>query len=353
VLLPLMILTKTTALFLAPAIFWMVFARSGYNLRRFVPVAAPAAALAILLWLTYFLGLVRPHFLADFRYLFAANAYTGLTRVNFLLVLSTMFRDGRWMGPLLYPLALAAITVALLQWRRLRACPLVPALLLWTAGYMTFLAYHNNLQPRYYLVVAVPMTLLLVAVIEDLLLPRLYSAPARRMGLTLASIVVAAIAIPDARATLDFVRHPQYTLLRAADDVAAYIRQAEKGDPSHNPLILSISGSDISLMTGLPSICDDFGTLELADRIKRYRPGWYVAWNQIEDDKLDALWPLFRPLRVAAFPAMDDPDRNLLILYKLVPADAAPAPPAAKHPPTPRRLRTRVGQQPSVKQLEH
>jgi len=105
-------------------------------------------------------------------------------------------------------------------------------------------------------------------------------------------------------------------------------------------------------MTGLPSICDDFGTLELVDRIKRYKPGWYVAWNQVEDDKLDAIAPQYQLERVAAFPAMDDPDRNLLILYKMVPAITPPSHPARK-PVTPRRLRTKVGQQPSVNQLQH
>jgi hypothetical protein len=49
---------------------------------------------------------------------------------------------------------------------------------------------------------------------------------------------------------------------------------------------------------------------------------------------------------------MDDPDRNLLILYKMVPATTLPRHPARK-PVTPRRLRTRVGQQPSVNQLQH
>ena len=353
VLLPVMILTKTTALFLTPAVFWLVFARCGYRVRTFVQVAICPALLGLLLWLTYFFGIVRPHYLLDYRYLFSANAYTGMTRDNFLLVLSNMLRDGRWMGSLFYPLSLMAVAVVLVRWRRLAEHPLLVSLLLWSAGYMTFLAYHNNLQPRYYLVVAVPMTLLLVTVLEDLVLP-LFTHPSwHAAALAIATCAVATIVVPDVNETLTFVAHPEYTLIRASDNLADYIRKDARTDPKHNPLILSISGSDISLITGLPSICDDFGTLELVDRVQKYRPGWYVAWNQIEDDKLDALWPLYRPVRVASFPAMDDPDRNLLILYKLVPADAVPPPPPGKHPPTPRRLRTKMGQQPSVEQLVH
>jgi hypothetical protein len=49
---------------------------------------------------------------------------------------------------------------------------------------------------------------------------------------------------------------------------------------------------------------------------------------------------------------MDDPDRNLLILYRL---DAkAQTPEVRTHKPvTPKPLRTKIGQQPSVEQLEH
>jgi len=119
-------------------------------------------------------------------------------------------------------------------------------------------------------------------------------------------------------------------------------------------LILSISGSDLTLMTGLPSIDDDFGTYDMDVRVKQYRPGWYAAWNDVEDDKADAITPMYQMKRVAAFPVYDDPDRNLLILYRLDPATQTPAPSrhrARRHIPKP--LLTKMGQQPSSDQLEH
>ena len=352
-LLPALILTKTTALFLTPAIFWMLFASCAYRIPAFLRVAVPTGLLAIALWATYYLlGVVHPGHVLDYRYLFSANAYTGMTRENYAAVLAGMVKDGRWIGHTLYPLALAAAIVALSQFRRLAAYPLIPALMLWISGYMAFLAYHNNLQPRYYLVVAIPLTLLLPVVVEDLILPRIESETARRIALAVFTITIAAIALPDARQTLSFVRHPEYTLVRAANGIATYIHNDQQSDPAHNPLILSISGSDISLIAGLPSICDDFGTLELIDRVKQYKPGWYVAWNQLEDDKMDAMSPRYSLERVAEFPAMDDPDRNLLILYKLYPAGSQPPHPQHKKL-IPRRLRTPLGQQPSVEQLIH
>jgi len=49
---------------------------------------------------------------------------------------------------------------------------------------------------------------------------------------------------------------------------------------------------------------------------------------------------------------MDDPDRNLLILYRLDPTLQTP-PPTPRPQRTPKPLRTRLGQQPSTEQLQH
>ncbi len=347
VLLPLIILTKTTGLFLVPAIAWMLFATLGHRINPFLRIGLPAAGIALTLWLAYFVLLVRPHYLTDYRYLFSANAYTSITLSNYRTVLWNTVKDGRWFGTILQYASALAMLFAAFRWRRLRKHPLIPVLMLWALGYTAFLAYHNNLQPRYYLVVAVPLTLLLPVVIRDLIL-----AETRFKTITTvaAATLFAAIAIPDAVITIDIIRHPQYTLLDTARKIDHYILEDQKHDPAHSALLLSISGSDISLMTGLHSICDDFGTAELVDRVNQYRPGWYASWNLIEDDKMDALTPNFNVERVADFPAMDDQDRNLLILYRLTPADAETdsARKKGRH-----RLRSRFGQQPSNTQLKH
>jgi hypothetical protein len=353
-LFPLMVLTKTTAIFLLPAIAWLLWARAGYRVRLFLRLSLPPAILAAVTWLSYYLFIVRPHFLPDFHYLFEANDYTGLTPSNILSVLADTIADGLWIGRILYPLALlAAISVFLLRPRLLRN-PLIPSLLLWAGGYAAFLAYHNNLQPRYYLVVAVPLTLLVPVVFSSLW----SSAPRTRTPaetslhrLAIASIVavLTVLTVTDARQTLHYVRTPDYTFTAAA----AQIHQIISADPTHNPLILSISGSQLSLMTGLPSICDDFGTMDLPVRVKAYRPGWYVAWNQVEDDKMDALTPTYHLQRVAAFPAFDDPERNLLILYRLDPATPSQPTHPRRKSLLPRMLRTSLGQQPSPTQLVH
>jgi hypothetical protein len=176
-------------------------------------------------------------------------------------------------------------------------------------------------------VIVVPLTLLTVVVFAKTWSGSrpLYSPLALICGAALATV-----AVTDVRQTMEYVLHPEYSFA----DAANRIRKIVDSDPAHSPLVLSISGSDLSLMTGLPSICDDFGTMDLDVRVKAYRPGWYVAWNQVDDDKMDALASVYRLNRVASFPAMDDPERNLLILYKLDPIQTSPTQPARSHAAT-------------------
>jgi hypothetical protein len=276
---------------------------------------APIALLAVSIWGLYYGFVVRPHFLEDYRYLFSANSYSGLNIQNLFEVLSESLSDGMWIGPILYPLAILAILFSAFIHPRLLKNPLLVALGLWSMGYFAFILYHDNLQPRYYLVTVVPMTVFTVLVFERAFRVENW----RRLSTVPAAMVCAttliAMAVSDARQTLDYVLHPEYTFVTAAGQ----IRRIIDSDRAHNPLVLSISGSDLSLFTGLPSICDDFGTMDLEDRVKTYHPGWYVAWNQVDDDKMDALTSLYHVQRVASFPAMDDPDRNLMILYRLDP----------------------------------
>lgn len=345
-LLPAMVLTKTTAVFLVPAVAYMVWARAGYRLRTALQFSILPALMAIGLWLAYIVLVVRPHYLADYKYLFSANAYTGIELEPFPTVILNTITDGGWMGHVLYPLFFVVLALALFWRPKLFRNPLVPSLLLWVGGYFAFLAYHNNLQPRYYLVIAAPITVLVALGIDCF--RQDHTPRAKLVASLLAALAVLSIVVPDALLQLHFIRHPEYTFEAAVNG----IKRIVLSDKTHPHLVLSISGSDLTLMTGLPSIDDDFGTLDLDQRVKQYRPGWYAAWNELDDDKMDALTPLYRIERVAAFPSMDDPDRNLLILYRLDPAEPTTVKQTHKRH-TPKPLITKMGQQPSTNQLEH
>ncbi len=372
-LLPLMVLTKTTGVFLFPAIFWLLFASSGYRVKPFIRAEVIACGTGAVAWGAYYGLFVRPRYLLDYRYLFSANAYTGITRDTFWSVLHDTLRDGSWMGETLYVVAMAGLVALLagLCFPRFRGNPLAVALPLWIFGYAAFLAYHDNLQPRYYLVIAVPLTLA-AAIFFDALLTGAIGTFSRatndgqtragwvRWLLRIAAAVgggaVGFAAVHGAWQTVSYVRHPEYTWVSAAAQIDGAIERELAAGSSHSRLVLSISGSDLALMTGLPAICDDFGTMTLPDRVAAFRPGWFATWNDVEDDKMEALAPLYRLVRVAAIPAFDDPERNLLILYRLDPVSS----PGPKGKPgrrrflsVPNRLRAKVGEQPSPVQLKH
>jgi len=359
-LLPALALTKTTGVFLFPAIFWMLWASGGYRWRTMARLAATACTVGATVWGGYYTMYVRPHYLVDYRYLFSANAYTGITRATFWSVIGETILDGAWIGKTLAVLAGVAIVgaAAWLANRRKRANPLLGTLLLWIVGYAAFLAYHDNLQPRYYLVLAIPL-ILLVALCFDAILIGMESATDCKARLwtlraiaLLAAGVLGFVAVHGALMTLGFVLHPQYVWVSTAKQVRTIIDRERAADPKHSRLLLSISGSEISLMTGVPSICDDFGTMELPDRVARYKPGWFATWNDVEDDKLDALTPAYRLVRVATIPAFDDPERNLLILYRLDDA-GTPQRGRQRRRTVPHRLRTPIGEQPAPEQLLH
>ena len=346
VLLPAMVLTKTTALFLLPAVAYVVWARAEYKLWRALKLAWLPAVIGLGSWCAYFFGFVRPRYLEDYRYIFSANAYTNASTEPLGSLIGKTLSSGVWMGPVLCGLAVAAIVFAII-WRRLFGNPLFVSLLLWAAGYLGFIGYHFNLQPRYYMVVAVPLTAVVAIALDEF---RSAAIGPRWLAEAVVAVCLLAVVVPDAKQMVGFVLHPEYTFRAAAEGV----KRVVMSEPNHSHLLLSISGSDLTLMTGLPSIDDDFGTLTLDERVKQYRPGWFAAWNELDDDKMDAISPLFTPVRVAEFPAMDDADRNLLILYRLDPVeDATPARPQRLRKPVPKSMRTKIGQQPSVEQLAH
>jgi hypothetical protein len=103
--------------------------------------------------------------------------------------------------------------------------------------------------------------------------------------------------------------------VKAAHDLARYIDE----HPNGNRLLVSISGDEITLMTHLPSLCDDFGTKQLPDKLAQYKPGWWATWNDIDPGTLEDLHVHYSLEQVAKFDALDHPERDTLVLFKLHP----------------------------------
>jgi len=318
----LMMLTKTTAVFLLPALGWAMLLplwKSRKLFFRYAVAAAGAAAVTFGSWmaLVAHLGLMP-----DYRYLFFVNKYVKPPEFYWpLLSFWWSFHGGLWVDHILIPLAgllflgaLSAGTVLVKRTPRGRALLLDPVFgssVLAVAGYILFMTYQNHPQPRYFAVVAL-FSFLVVAQATEALLRG--TGWVRRTGWAVAATALIAVGL-NAVATLNFAAHPEYTFVDAAQRLTQYV----DAHPNGKRLLVSISGDQITMVTHLPSVCDDFGTQELVAKLTAYQPGWFATWNDLDPGTLEDLHNLYSLEQVAVFRAFDDPERNRLVLFKLHP----------------------------------
>jgi 4-amino-4-deoxy-L-arabinose transferase-like glycosyltransferase len=347
----LMMLTKTTAIFLLPALGWALVLPLWQNRRLVLRCAGAAActfAVTFGLWIAL---IVRAGLLPDYKYLFFVNKYIKPPEFYWPLVsFWWSFHGGLWIDPVLIPLAGLVVVGAVVAWllpsrhkagapadssssegsksggrkfeswkawgRRLLLDPVFGASVLAAAGYIFFMTYQNHPQPRYFAVVAF-FSFFVVAQGADALLSRTARMRvqwSRWAGWAVVSLAAGVAGVQGVR-TVNYARHPEYTFVDAAWRLTHYIDE----HPNGKRLLVSISGDEITLVSHLPTLCDDFGTEDLSSKLADYQPGWYATWNDIDPGTLEDLHNHFSLEQVARFQAFDDPDRNLLVLFKLHP----------------------------------
>jgi hypothetical protein len=326
-LLCLAVLTKTTALFLIPSTLFLIWHAYGYRFGALVKPIVMVAIAGLLPFGIYYGVFVSPRYIYDYHYLFAANVWEQPTSLTgYLAAFWYALHGALWIDPWLCGLALALLALAALFARAVWRNPLLIASLVACAGYIFFIGWHNNMQPRYYQVVAYSLIFSIALAAQALFdagrssQPRLLQTEKLIRPLGFAAVCLAVVtSAANLREILYWSRHPEYTWITAARRLTNYIDR----HPYGNRLLLSISGDNITMITHLPAICDDFGTWDLPQRIHRYQPGWYAAWNELDPGTLEDLHTQYSLEQVARFRAFDDPDRNVLILYKLHPLPLA------------------------------
>ena len=307
VLLCLMILTKTTAVFLIPAVLCSMWHPLRARPRAALHLVGITSVAAISLWLLYFFACVHPHLLADYRYFFKMNVYSKPDRwQGWLLVVGNVLRATFWIGrPLVWACLTLLLSTIILK-RPTWTSPAFVSSLLAIGGYVLFITDINNAQPRYYAVVAFFLIFTTCIALSDLL------RVSRFAGLAL--LLLCIIAMGKGLWEIGgYILYPEYTFVNAAKGIAEYVDR----HPNGNRLVVSVSGNDLSLITGLPSLCDEFGTMSLREKLGVYNPGWYAAWDDLDPALLADLRSRYSVEAVAAFNAFDDDDRDTLVLYKL------------------------------------
>jgi hypothetical protein len=320
----LMVLTKTTAVFLLPALIWAIAVPFRHNIRlalRCLLSAAVAFTVAFGLWMAL---VIHSGFYADYKYLFSSNQ-TIKPREFYWPFVSFWwsFHGGLWVDQILIPLAGLIVLGAALAWwntrtRKLLLDPVFGASLLAVAGIILFMACQNHPQPRYF-VVAAFFCFFVVAQGAGALLDtpndiRPHLSPQRIFGWAVVALAILAAAFNGLQ-TSYYAAHPEYTFVDAARRLTQYV----DAHPNGNRLLVSSSGDEITLITRLPALCDDFGTQDLPSKLARYQPGWFASWNDLDPGTLEDIHTHFSLEQVASYRAYDDTDRNILVLFKLHP----------------------------------
>jgi hypothetical protein len=314
-LIPVMILTKTTAALLAPAVLWLAWSAMGYTLGGLLRAVLAVAVLPAALLKGYAALVSAMGYGADYNYFFKVNAMSEIDWRQTLTTLSDFFQNCFWIDRALYPIALLILVLTLTWKRKLWSNPLFTASWIALAAQAAFIfRRQDDYAPRYFLVMLAPIIWVVALAFAELI------TQARKTAIIFLAAMVAA-AVANILMIGQFLTHRDYDLQAAAIGIQSVVRS----HPEQKPLLFGVSGAQISLMTGIPSINDGYSMEDMAAKLESYQPGWYIAWNSISPED-ESFLSHYRLEKVASYPVFDDDERNPLILYKMAPRDeSAPA----------------------------
>jgi hypothetical protein len=318
VLFALAMLTKTNAAFLAPAVAWAIAVPLWERRKLALKCVLAAGSAATVLYGAWLALIAHAGLMGDYKYFFlSANSYVKPPGFSWPLAAFWWSLHGMlWVDRSLVLLAgVLAVGVAF-AWRtawgrRLRHDPVFGASILGILGFVLFMTVQNHPQPRYFTVPAF-FVCIVVALAAGSLAEQ--AGWERRLG-WIAVLAAATAAGLHGWRTIGYAAHPEYTLVNAAAQLTQYIDT----HPNGRRLLVATSGDEITLMTRLPAICDELSTDDLADKVSRYQPGWFASWNAVDPSTLVDLHTRYSLEQVASFSALDDPERNVLVLFKLHP----------------------------------
>jgi len=323
-------LTKTTAVFLLPAVGWALLLTLRHDWKLAARCAFAALGTFVVCYGLWMAAVARAGMMGDYRYLYFINDYPKPRELYWPLVSAIWsFHGGLWADHILIPLAGLLMLGAVGTWwraggRALLMDPVFGASILAVFGYIFFMTIQNHPQPRYFAVVAF-FCFILVARGAEAMVSLAAAEPFRNLpeahvaGWVVIALACVATAM-NCQRTVNYAAHPQYTFVNAAEQLTHYMDT----HPNGKRLLVSISGDEISLVSHVPALCDDFATPtaaipDLPAKLAVYQPGWYAAWNDLDPGTLQDLHRHYSLEQVAMFRAFDDEERNTLVLFKLHP----------------------------------
>lgn len=300
--------TKTTAIALVVPILYFLYARARQQKRPWIGPMVTAITTAAVAWCVYFFAWVRPKYLHDFKFVFAINDYRSHLTVLPAMLWQTL-RSGLWINSVLFPLGLVFVIAAAVWMRDLWRRPLFTSAVLAGGMDLAFILYHGNLQPRYYLIVAMPLVVVVVMGVEEL-----WRKGMKRTALA-GGVLLIGVAVPMTLRTLEYALHPAYTHRDMAVAVAEKMR--EGGNPT--PVLYGGGADDISLFTGVRAIAF-YAPNGTGPLLARYQPGWMGAWMDWDEAFVKQVSQEYSLVPVATFRVYEDqPKHDVFVLYRMVP----------------------------------
>jgi Dolichyl-phosphate-mannose-protein mannosyltransferase len=306
-------LTKTSAIFVAPAIFFLLWRahRALWNLggapRRRAVMGLLIPALTFMVCYGLYWVLVVHRFAVDAHVFYSQNGVT-LRLKSIAKAARLVYRCFTWVDAIVFPAAIVAATALGRRLRLLWEDPLFGFAALFFSGYAAFMVLHFDAPPRYFCVLSVPLMMIAVLLLDALRaqMPRAFNVMG---GVLLLAVLLNAGYI--ARRLL----HPEYTFENACLQVRKSIAAA--GDSE--PLVIGHGAIESSLFTQLPAL-DNLGDRTVDEKMRTMHPGWGVGWtSETEMFETPDVTRDFSIIEVGRYPALDSAARNALLLYRIRP----------------------------------
>jgi 4-amino-4-deoxy-L-arabinose transferase-like glycosyltransferase len=225
ILIPILLLTKTTAVVLVPAVLWLLWmaTKKRFLVSTLLSGAVAGAGIGI-----YLFAVLHSRYADDYHYFFDINALADVEWERTAFLLWQLMRHCMWIDAILYPAALAVLLLSLVWLRQLWRNPLFAASWIAFAGDAVYiLRRQDDYAPRYFVAMLVPLVLVLVLALQEL----------KIRNRTLASLLAATLALAlvlDTARVLGFLSHRQYQFYNAAESIKAIVN----ADPHAHPCCL-------------------------------------------------------------------------------------------------------------------
>ncbi len=298
------VLVKSTAVFLIVAVCGYIIQQHRIAKAR-RPWVSPRTTLIVFTagMCLYTLIVVHPH-MVDFNTLKSQNGFT-FNRESWEKLARAFYRALTWTDPVLYPLALLATGAACTRLPSIRRDPLFPLATLWGAGVILFAVSHVDAGPRYFALLAVPVVVLTVLLLDAL------SVSARSLYRP-ALAVVGVATLLNLGYIARLMARPTYTMVQASHDMAALIHAS--GDA--HPLVFGHGAEESTFFTHIEAV-DDIGSIPPASKLDLYHPGWAAVWSDDQTLSRPEIASRYRAVPVQSWAVMDDPLRSHLLLFRL------------------------------------